>query len=48
MLKKVTSDIAVGEVTLEDWKRNNNFEKWVSQSALLSGDVNRKGIIKKG
>jgi transposase len=49
-IKKVTSDLGVGEVTVGDWKRKRGEnEKWCSQRASISADENAsRKTMKKG
>ncbi|KAK9732098.1 hypothetical protein QE152_g13105 [Popillia japonica] len=42
-ITKVAADMGVSEVTVEDWSRKRkDIEKWISQSALVSGNTKRK------
>ena len=45
-LKKVASDLGVGEVTVGNWRRKRaQIEEWVTQRAQSTGD---KNIVKIG
>jgi hypothetical protein len=49
-IRKVTSDLGVGEVTVGDWKgKRGEIKKWCSQRASVSADENasRKTMKKR-
>ena len=48
IIKKVPSDLGVGEVTVGDWRRKRvQIEEWVSQRAQMTGNKEIKTVSKK-